>query len=67
MTDLTYRQWMTQVDAALEKRTGLSMDQLPDWLSRDAYESGTSVAEAVDLCVKETGAADMLERLVDEA
>jgi hypothetical protein len=52
---LTYERWMEQVDEILEKRTGLlSQNELPDWLSRDAYESGMSAAQGVDLCLTQT-------------
>jgi len=66
-TELTYRQWMTQVEATVEKRTGLTFDLLPDWLSRDSYEDGLSVAEGVDICLEQVGFVRFEERLVDEA
>lgn len=48
---LSYDVWMRQVDEVLEKRTGLSQSELPDWLSRDAYESGMSAAQGADECL----------------
>ncbi len=65
-TDLTYRQWMAQVEAKVEKRTGLTFDLMPDWLSRDAFEEGLSVQEGVDSCLEQVGFWDYEERLVDE-
>ena len=66
MNKLTYRQWMAQVEAQVEKRTGLSFDLLPDWLSRDSYEDGITVAEGVDACLEQIGFLEYEERLVDE-
>lgn len=52
---LTYERWMEQVDEILERRTGLlSQNELPDWLSRDAYESGMSAEQGVDVCLTQT-------------
>jgi len=66
-TKLTYRQWMAEVEAKVEKRTGLGFDLLPDWLSRDSFEDGLSVAEAVDACLEQVGFREYEERqLVDE-
>ena len=48
---LTYERWMEQIDEIIEKRTGLSQNELPDWLSRDAYESGMSAGQAADTCL----------------
>lgn len=66
MNKLTYRQWMAQVEAQVEKRTGLSFDLLPDWLSRDSYEDGLTVQEGVDTCLEQVGFVEYEERLVDE-
>lgn len=67
MNKLTYRQWMIEVEAKVEKRTGLTFDLLPDWLSRDAYEDGLSIQEAVDNCLEQVGFVEYEEGLVDEA
>lgn len=66
MNKLTYRQWMAQVEAQVETRTGLSFDLLPDWLSRDSYEDGLTVQEGVDTCLEQIGFLEYEERLVDE-
>lgn len=67
MNKLTYRQWMTEVEAKVEKVTGLSFDLLPDWLSRDSYEDGLSVTEGVDCCLEQVGFTNFEESLIDEA
>lgn len=67
MQNLTYRQWMTEVEAKVVKITGLTFDLLPDWLSRDSYEDGLTVQEGVDTCLEQIGFWDYEERtLVDE-
>ena len=66
-TNPTYRQWMTEVEAKVEKRTGLGFDLLPDWLSRDSYEDGMTVAEGVDACLEQVGFVAYEEELIDEA
>ena len=66
-TKLTYRQWMFEVEAKVEKITGLTFDLLPDWLSRDSYEDGFTIQEGVDTCLEQVGFWDYEERvLVDE-
>lgn len=65
-TALTYRQWMTEVEAKVEKITGLGFDLLPDWMSRDSFEDGLSVQEGVDACLEQVGFREFTERLVDE-
>lgn len=65
--DMTYRQWMTEVEAKVMKITGLTFDLMPDWLSRDSYEDGLTVQEGVDTCLEQVGFWDYEERqLVDE-
>lgn len=51
---MTYEQWVAKVDQVLTSRIGLSMDDLPDWLSRDAFEDGLSPEEGADICLEET-------------
>lgn len=67
MTNLTYRQWMTQVENRVERITGLSFDMLPDWMSHDSYSEGLSVDEGVELCLEQIGFTAMQEPvLIDE-
>ena len=51
---MTYEQWVAKVDQVLTSRIGISMDDLPDWLSRDAFEDGLSPEEGADICLEET-------------
>jgi hypothetical protein len=66
MNKLTYRQWMTEVESKVEKVTGLTFDLLPDWMSRDSFEDGLSIQEAVDICLEQVGFREFEENLVDE-
>lgn len=54
ITQMTYEQWVAKVNQVLANRIGLSMDDLPDWLSRDAFEDGLSPEEGADICLEET-------------
>jgi hypothetical protein len=66
MNKLTYRQWMTEVESKVEKVTGLTFDLLPDWMSRDSFEDGLTIAEGVDICLEQVGFREFEENLVDE-
>jgi hypothetical protein len=57
---------MLEVEAKVEKRTGLGFDLLPDWLSRDSYEDGMSIQEGVDACLEQVGFVVYEESLVDD-
>ena len=61
---LTYRQWMQAVDKIVERRTGLDMGMLPDWMSRDCYESGADPQTGADDCLEVAGYDEGV--LVDE-
>lgn len=67
--NLTYRQWMKEVDKLLEAKTGLWIDILPDWTSRDSYESGASVKQGVQDCLDQMAwyGYEFEESLIDEA
>jgi hypothetical protein len=65
-SELTYRQWMNQVETMVEKVTGLTFDLLPDWLSRDSFEDGLSIQEAADTCLEQIGFLEYEEALIDE-
>ena len=41
----TYEEWMKDVDKAVYMFAGLSVHDLPDWTSRDAYDIGDSPEE----------------------
>ncbi len=59
-----YEEWMIQVDRVVQKITGVRMDELPDWLSRDAFEDGLTPTEGADECLTQIGYFD--EELIDE-
>lgn len=41
-TRLPYSIWRLQVNACVQRLTGLSIDDLPDYCDRDDYEDGRS-------------------------
>jgi hypothetical protein len=43
---MTFTQWMTAVDAALDDRLGVRADDLPDLCYRDLYDAGYTPHEA---------------------
>lgn len=46
-TVLTYEEWMAQVDSAVGAMAfGLSVHDLPDFLSRDMFDDGATPEEA---------------------
>jgi hypothetical protein len=49
---LTFDAWMSAVDDALVRKTGVSSADLPDWTYRDAYEDGLTPQEAADAAVE---------------
>jgi hypothetical protein len=44
---MTYDAWMKAIDALLIKEICISQEDLPDWLSKDAYNSGLSPREGM--------------------
>ena len=40
MIKRSFMLWLSDVDAELVRRSGLGVDDLPDWLYRDAYDDG---------------------------
>jgi hypothetical protein len=67
MKNLTYRQWMQEVEECVERATGLTFDLLPDWLSYDSYSDGLTVAQGVETCLEQVGFHNMEEaQLIDE-
>ncbi len=53
-----YEEWMIQVDRVVQKITGVRMDELPDWLSRDAFEDGLTPTVFSDDCMIQIGFFD---------
>ena len=43
--DRHFREWRRQVSALIEARFGLSLDDLPDMMTRSAFDDGTSPEE----------------------
>lgn len=62
---MTFEQWKAEVDWHLMKMCGLDQMFLPDWLRRDAYESGMTPREGALECLESAGLD--FERLFDEA
>ncbi len=51
--DAAFRAWMRKVDAYVQGITdGLSVDDLPDYAYRDAYEDGVSPIRAARAAVR---------------
>ena len=44
--------WMVKVNAIIVKRTGLSADDLPDYLYDDDYEDGASPSQAASAAIR---------------
>ena len=64
---MTYELWMKSVNRILEKKTGgLDQEMLPDWLSRDAYESDMTPEEGADECLLSAGWDFELDEVLDE-
>ena len=51
-TTKTYAQWMAEVNAAIEKKYGLSSDDLPDCTYRDWYEEGATAKQAAGRAIR---------------
>ena len=67
--DVDYNVWMKAVNKLVRHRCGISADDLPDWLSRDAFDDECTVAEAADACLESAGFEDAAydeNNLVDE-
>ncbi len=45
-TETEFRVWMKKVDAAAQKKCGLSIYDLPDYCYRDAFEDGICPSSA---------------------
>lgn len=43
---MTFQTWMATLDSIVGKRTGLSVNDLPDWTFRDAYEDELTPSQA---------------------
>lgn len=61
---MTYDIWMQRVDNELTRLCCMSLETLPDWLSRDAYDEGMTPLEGALTCLESAGYD--LNDLVDE-
>ena len=50
---MSYETWMKAVDLAVQGLCGLSVHDLPDWLSRDSYDGGDTPQEAAAQVVED--------------
>jgi len=52
---MTYKQWMKQVNDAMESIAGLAAEDLPDYLYADDYASHTRPVTAAKRALKDAG------------
>lgn len=52
---MTYEEWLYTVDRLIQHWVGVSLDELPDWLSRDAYEDGLNPEEGAEEALLQVG------------
>jgi hypothetical protein len=50
--DLLFQQWMKNVDLIIQRKTGLSAYDLPDYCYRDAYEDDIAPLTAANRAIK---------------
>lgn len=62
---MTYDEWKQLVDVELDKIGEMRQDMLPDWLSRDAFDSGMTPREGALECLH--NASVEFEQVQDEA
>jgi hypothetical protein len=60
MTDVnsngeTYTEWMAKVEAEVDRRTGLGVDDLPDCPTMDYFTDDLSPSEAADEIIEYAG------------
>lgn len=65
-TTISYEQWMSEVDRVLETEIGLTQADLPDWLSRDAYEAEMTPEQAAHECLRQVRWEPEEGEVVDE-
>jgi hypothetical protein len=63
---MNYSAWMKEVDKLLTRDYNLTQDELPDWLSHDAFKDGLSPEEGVEQLLEETGFLEYIEEYIDE-
>jgi hypothetical protein len=50
-TTQSFEQWKRNVDLIIQRKTGLSADDLPDYCYRDAYEDDLSALTAANRAI----------------
>lgn len=60
---MNFEDWKKEVNSIILEKTGIDMDDLPDWMSRDSFDSGSTPEEAAAECLIN---ANMEELLFDE-
>jgi hypothetical protein len=63
--DMTYEEWLKAVDVIVTNWVGVSLDDLPDWLSRDAYTEGLDPEEAAEEALLQIGYYNWEEELAE--
>jgi hypothetical protein len=64
--NLSYEDWMKQVDIEVQKITGtVGVYDLADWLSRDAYEAEVTPQDAAYEAIENDGTFDECLDLMD--
>jgi hypothetical protein len=54
-TQSTFEDWMAKVDAYVERLTGCSAYDLPDYGYRDAYDDGQTPLSVARAAIRESG------------
>lgn len=62
---MTYEEWLKEVDAYVANWTGACLDDLPDWLSRDAYEDGLDPEDGAAEAMLQIGYYSWAEQLTE--
>lgn len=50
--DISFVEWMAVVDRLITRKIGLGVYDLPDWPSRDTYDSGETVQEGCNYALE---------------
>lgn len=51
---MTFEEWMRQVNRIIAKKLGgMTQDDLPDWNSRDCFDSGATPEDGANECIEE--------------
>ena len=53
--DTAYNEWLRRVDRAIEAWSGLGVDDLADWLYRDAFDAGADPEDVATEVLEDNG------------